>query len=38
MVMQQISEFCKEQPLFMCFVVHKAADWVDAIGNATYPG
>ncbi len=35
-VMQQISEFCKEQPLFMCFVVHKDSSWVDIMGNATY--
>ena len=35
-VMQQISEFCKEQPLFMCFIVHKDSSWVDAMGNNTY--
>lgn len=35
-VMQQISEFCKEQPLFMCFIVHKDSSWVDVMGNATY--
>lgn len=35
-VMQQISEFCKEQPLFLCFIVHKDSGWVDAMGNATY--
>jgi len=35
-VMQQLSEFCKEQPLFMCFIVHKDSSWVDVIGNATY--
>ena len=35
-VMQQLSEFCKEQPLFMCFVVHKDSSWVDVMGNATY--
>lgn len=35
-VLQQISEFCKVQPLFMCFIVHKDSSWVDAMGNATY--
>lgn len=35
-VMQQISEFCKEEPLFMCFIVHKDSSWVDVMGNATY--
>lgn len=35
-VMQQLSEFCKEQPLFMCFVVHRDPQWVDIMGNATY--
>lgn len=35
-VMQQISEFCKEQPIFMCFIVHKDSSWVDVMGNATY--
>lgn len=35
-VMQQISEFCKEQPLFMCYIVHKDSSWVDVMGNATY--
>ena len=35
-VMQQISEFCKVQPLFMCFIVHKDSQWVDVMGNATY--
>lgn len=35
-IMQQISEFCKQQPLFMCFIVHKDSSWVDSMGNATY--
>lgn len=35
-IMQQLSEFCKVQPLFMCFVVHKDSSWVDVMGNATY--
>ena len=35
-VLQQISEFCKESPLFMCFIVHKDSGWVDAMGNNTY--
>lgn len=35
-VLQQLSEFVKEQPLFMCFIVHKDSSWVDQMGNATY--
>lgn len=35
-VMQQLSEFCKVQPLFMCFIVHKDSSWVDVMGNAIY--
>lgn len=35
-VLQQLSEFCKERPLFMCFIVHKDSQWVDVMGNATY--
>ena len=35
-VMQQISEFCKEEPLFMCFIVHRDSSWVDVMGIATY--
>ncbi len=35
-ILQQISEFCKVKPLFMCFVVHKDPSWVDMMGSATY--
>lgn len=35
-VMQQLSEFCKEKPFFMCFVVHIDPQWKDAMGDATY--
>ncbi len=35
-LMQQISEYCKVQPLFMCFIVHKDSAWVDVMGNAKY--
>lgn len=35
-ILQQLSEFCKEQPLFMCFIVHKDSSWVDVMGNAKY--
>ena len=35
-LMQQISEYCKVQPLFMCFIVHKDSSWVDVMGNAKY--
>lgn len=35
-VLQQLSEFCKVQPLFLCFVVHRDSQWVDVMGNDTY--
>ncbi len=35
-ILQDLSEFSKIQPFFMCFVVHKDSSWVDAMGDATY--
>lgn len=35
-VMQQISEFCKVQPFFMFYVVHKSQEMVDTLGNDRY--
>lgn len=35
-VLQPLSEFCKEQPFFMCVIVHKASSWVSQIGEEVY--
>lgn len=35
-VMQQISEFCKVQPLFMLYVVHRSQEMVDSMGKDRY--
>ena len=35
-VLQPLSEFCKEQPFFMCLIVHKAPSWVSQIGEEVY--
>ena len=35
-VMQQISEFCKEKPLFMFYVVHRSREMVDSMGKDRY--
>ena len=35
-VMQQISEFCKEKPLFMLYVVHRSQEMVDSMGKDRY--
>ncbi len=35
-VMQQISEFCKEKPLFMLYVVHKSQEMVNSMGKEQY--
>ncbi len=35
-VLQPLSEFCKEQPFFMCLIVHRAPSWVGQIGEETY--
>ena len=34
--LQTISEFCKECPLYMMYIVHKDSSWVDAMGQDTY--
>lgn len=34
--LQTISEFCKECPLYMMYIVHKDSSWVDAMGQETY--
>ena len=35
-VMQQISEFCKQKPFFMFYVVHRSQEMVDSMGNDRY--
>jgi hypothetical protein len=35
-VLQRISEYCKQQPLFMFFIVHVDPTWVNELGKATY--
>lgn len=35
-VMQQLSEFCKEKPFFMFFVVHRSQDMLDSMGKDNY--
>lgn len=35
-VLQPLSEFCKEQPFFMCLIVHRDPSWVGQIGEETY--
>lgn len=35
-VMQQISEFCKEKPLFMLYIVHRSQEMVDSMGKDRY--
>ena len=35
-VMQQISEFCKEKPLFMLYVVHRSQEMLDSLGENRY--
>mgnify|MGYP002624189550 CR=1 FL=1 len=35
-VMQQISEFCKEKPIFMLYVVHRSQEMVDSMGKDRY--
>lgn len=35
-VMQQISEFCKEKPFFMLYVVHRSQEMVDSMGKERY--
>ncbi|MCQ2736546.1 MAG: DUF6079 family protein, partial [bacterium] len=35
-VLQPLSEFCKEQPFFMCLIVHKSDTWISQIGKDIY--
>lgn len=35
-VMQQISEFCKEKPFFMLYVVHRSQEMLDSMGKDRY--
>lgn len=35
-IMQQISEFCKEKPLFMLYVVHRSREMVESMGKERY--
>ena len=35
-VMQQISEFCKVQPFFMFYVVHKSQEMISTLGDDQY--
>ena len=35
-VLQPLSEFCKEQPFFMCLIVHKDSSWLSNVGEDTY--
>jgi hypothetical protein len=35
-VLQRISEYCKQQPLFMFFIVHVDPAWVNELGKDTY--
>lgn len=35
-VLQELSEYCKQEPFFMCLIVHKDASWVDTMGEGAY--
>ena len=35
-VLQPLSEYCKEQPFFMCLIVHKDSSWLSNVGEDTY--
>ncbi|MEN6325740.1 MAG: hypothetical protein ABFD18_06000 [Syntrophomonas sp.] len=35
-VLQRLSEYCKQQPFFMCLIVHRDPSWVDTMGTETY--
>jgi hypothetical protein len=35
-VLQQLSEFCKQQPFFMFLIVHVEPNWVTKLGEKTY--
>jgi len=35
-VLQQLSEYCKQQPFFMFLIVHVEPSWLSAMGEKTY--
>lgn len=35
-VLQPLSEYCKEEPFFMCLIVHKDSSWLSNVGEDTY--
>jgi hypothetical protein len=35
-VLQQLSEYCKQQPFYMFLIVHVDTSWVSAMGEETY--
>lgn len=35
-VLQRLSEYCKQQPFYMCLIVHRDPSWVDTMGTETY--
>ena len=35
-VLQQLSEYCKQQPFYMFLIVHVDTSWVSALGEETY--
>lgn len=35
-VLQRLSEYCKQQPFYMCLIVHRDPGWVENMGEQTY--
>jgi predicted house-cleaning noncanonical NTP pyrophosphatase (MazG superfamily) len=35
-VLQTLSEFCKQQPFYMMFIVHRDSTWVEEFGQESY--
>ena len=35
-VLQRLSEYCKQQPFYMCLIVHRDTSWIDKMGAETY--
>lgn len=35
-VLQRLSEYCKQQPFYMCLIVHRDPGWVGNMGEETY--
>lgn len=35
-VLRQLSEYCKQQPFYMCLIVHRDPSWIDKMGAETY--